>query len=255
MAEARPDYVQSLERGLRVLTTFSAEAPELSLSDVARRTGLKRATSRRILLTLEELGYVASNGRRFSLRPRALDVGYAYLSTMPVAEIAIPFMEELSRHFNESSSVAVLDGTDIVYIARVQANRIMSINLAVGSRLPAYATSMGRVLLAWLTPVELDAYFATARLATLTERTVAREERLREILAEVRARGWALTDQELEDGVRSVAAPLLARDRRAVAAMNMSTHAGRVSLARLRDEFVPRLLEAAEGVSRALRSR
>ena len=132
MGEPRPDYVQSLERGLAVLRAFSSAEPELTLSDVARRTALSRATARRLLLTLLELGYVATDGRVFKLRPRVLDLGYAYLSSLAVADLAVPTMEDLSRRFRESSSAAVLDGTEIVYVARVAVNRIMSISLAVG---------------------------------------------------------------------------------------------------------------------------
>jgi IclR family transcriptional regulator, pca regulon regulatory protein len=255
MPEARPDYVQSLERGLAVLTSFSGETPALTLSDVARRTGLTRATARRLLLTLEELGYVGSDGRLFRLRPKTLCIGYAYLSSLPVAEIAVPYMEELSTALHESSSAAILDGEDIVYIARVPAKRIMSVGLAVGSRLPAHATSMGRVLLAALEPARLDAFLDTATLAPITDRTVTDPCRLREILDQTRRRGWALVDQELEDGVRSIAAPLRDGSARPVAALNCSAHAGRVTLERLAAEFVPRLLDAAERISAALGAR
>ena len=255
MQDARPDYVQSLERGLAVLTSFSGDAPALTLSDVARRTGLTRATARRLLLTLEELGYVGSDGRLFRLRPKTLDIGYAYLSSLPVAEIAVPSMEELSTALHESSSAAILDGEDIVYIARVPAKRILSIGLAVGSRLPAHATSMGRVLLAALPAPDLDSLLATATLTPLTERTETDPCRLRRILDKVRCRGWALVDQELEDGVRSIAAPLRDGGGRAVAALNVSTHAGRVTRERLVAEFVPRLLDATARISGALGAR
>ncbi|HEY8756670.1 MAG TPA: IclR family transcriptional regulator C-terminal domain-containing protein [Candidatus Dormibacteraeota bacterium] len=255
MGEPRPDYVQSLERGLAVLRSFSREEPELTLSDVARRTNLSRATARRLLLTLLELGYVATDGRMFQLRPKVLDLGYAYLSSLAVAELAMPIMEDLSRVLKESSSAAVLDGTEIVYVARVAVNRIMSISLAVGSRLPAHATSMGRILLSGLPPDELDEYFERATLARLTDRTVVDEKRLRGILDEARERGWVLLDQELEDGVRSVAAPLCDGRGRAVAAMNVSAHAGRVDRQRMLDEFVPALVEGAAMVSRAISAR
>lgn len=255
MGEARPDYVQSLERGLSVLCAFSREEPELTLSDVARRTNLSRATARRLLLTLLKLGYVSTDGRLFTLRPRVLDLGYAYLSTLAVAELALPTMEELSRRLNESSSVAILDGTEIVYVARVAVNRIMSISLAVGSRLPAHASSMGRVLLSGLSPGQLNEYFKRATLVRLTDRTVGDEEELRGILDDVRERGWVLLDQELEDGVRSVAAPLCDASGRPVAAMNVSSHAGRTSLERMIEEFVPALLTGAANVSAALRAR
>lgn len=255
MGDPRPDYVQSLERGLAVLCAFSREEPELTLSDVGRRTNLSRATARRLLLTLLTLGYVATDGRVFKLRPRVLNLGYAYLSSLAVAELALPTMEDLSRRLKESSSAAVLDGTEIVYVARVAVNRIMSISLAVGSRLPAHATSMGRVLLSGLRPAELDEYFKRATLKRFTDRTVVDEQQLRGILDEVRERGWVLLDQELEDGVRSVAAPLCDATGRPVAAMNVSAHAGRVDRQRMLDEFVPALLEGAATVSGALRAR
>lgn len=253
--QARPDFVQSLERGLAVITAFSADVPAQTLSEVARRTGLTRATARRLLLTLEKLGFVAKSGGRFRLLARVLDLGYAYLSALPVAELALPPMEDLSRTLHESSSAAVLDGLDVVYVARVPANRIMSIRLAVGARLPAYPTSMGRVLLADLTPEALDGYFTDVDLRPLTERTVVDETRLRELLAEVRMRGWAMVDQELEDGVRSIAAPLRDSTGRAVAALNVSTHAGRVNRERLIEEFLPALLGASRMISQALGSR
>src|SRR4029450_12396595 len=154
---SRVDFVQSLERGLTVIQTFDAEHPRLTLSEVAARTGLTRATARRLLLTLGELGYVSSNGRRFSLTPRAPDIGYPYLSSLNVQQIAQPYLEALSERVHESVSVTVLDGADIVYVARVPTKRIMTISLGLGSRLPAYCTSMGRVLLAELGPDELAA--------------------------------------------------------------------------------------------------
>lgn len=248
------DHVRSLERGLAVLTSFSGESPALTASAIARRTGLTPGTARRLLLTLERLGYVRSDGRHFMLRPRALDIGYAYLSALPVADIALPYLEELSRRFNESSSCAVLDEHEIVYVARVPAKRIMSVGLAVGARLPAHATSMGRVLLAGLEPDALDAYFSRVRLPAITDRTITDEAALRIALCEIRRNGWAIIDQELEIGVRSVAVPLL--DRRGVAAaMNVSAHAGRVSLDQLRDVFLPPMLDAAAGISGGLRVR
>jgi IclR family transcriptional regulator, pca regulon regulatory protein len=238
MSDPGVDHVRSLERGLAVLTSFSSECPALTASAVAHRTGLTPGTARRLLLTLERLGYVRSDGRQFMLRPRALDVGYAYLSALPVADIALPFLEELSRRFNESASCAVLDEHEIVYVARV----------------PAHATSLGRVLLAGLAPDALDGYFSRARLSAITDRTITDEAALRQALCEIRRSGWAIIDQELEIGVRSVAVPLL--DRRGVAAaMNVSAHAGRVSLEQLRDAFLPPMLDAAASISLALRGR
>ncbi len=249
------DFVQSLERGLAVLRVFDAEHPRLTLSDVARLTGLTRATARRLLLTFERLGYMRSDGRRFELTPTVLDLGYAFLSSMQLPEIAQPFMESLSERVHESVSASVLDGHEIVYVARVPTKRIMAISLALGSRLPAASTSMGRVLLAGLCDVELDHFLYAAPLVARTERTIVDPAKLREVIDEVRRQGWALVDQELEDGVRSIAAPLRDRAGRTVAAINVSTHAGRVGARELRSAFVPLLLEAAGQITAALAKR
>lgn len=249
----RSQFVQSLERGLAVIRAFSGETPALTLSEVARLTGLTRATARRILLTLQSLGYVRSDGRLFSLTPQVLTIAHAYLSSLNLWEIARPAMEELVERTHESSSAATLDRTDIVYVARVPTKqRIMTISLAVGSRLPAHATSMGRVLLAHLSPAEQDEFFDRAELHPLTKRTVTDQGALRAILGGVRERGWALVDQELEEGVRSIAAPLRGSNGTVLAALNVSTHAGRVSLGTVRSEFLPALLETAEHISRDL---
>jgi IclR family transcriptional regulator, pca regulon regulatory protein len=248
-------FVQSLERGLAVLRVFGADAPALTLADVARRAELTRATARRILHTLHALGYVATDGKTFELTPKVLDLGYAYLSSMHLGDIAQPTMEALSEHVHESVSLAMLEGDDIVYVARVPTKRIMTISLGLGSRLPAHCTSMGRVLLADLPPAELDAYLCRARLVARTERTVTDPEVLRAVLVDVRAKGWALLDQELEDGVRSVAAPVRDRSGRAVAALNIGTQAARVTLQQLRADLVPALLDAAATISRQLAKR
>ena len=166
-------FVQSLERGLAVIRAFGPEDPELTLSDVARRTGLTRAAARRFLLTLADLGYVRSDGRLFALTPRVLDLGYAYLSSLSLPEVAEPHLERLAAEVRESSSVSVLDGDEIVYVGRVPTSRIMRVAINVGTRFPAYATSMGRVLLAALEPDELDAYLARAEIRPLTARAIA----------------------------------------------------------------------------------
>ncbi len=250
-----PDFVQSLERGLAVIRAFSHDRSRLTLSDVARETGMTRAAARRFLLTLEHLGYVSSDGRLFSLRPSVLQLGYAYLSSLSVAEVAQGHLEALADQLHESCSASTLDGEDIVYVARAATNRIMTIGLAVGTRLPAYCTSMGRVLLAALDEGELDAYLQSADLRARTDRTVTDPTRLRAELAEVRARGWCLVDQELEDGVRSVAVPVHDGDGRVVAAINASAHATRVPLARLREEFLPALQVCAEQINLDLAGR
>jgi len=249
------DFVQSFERGLAVLRSFGPDRPSMTLSEVAHQSGLTRAAARRFLLTLERLGYVAFDGRLFSLRPRVLELGYAYLSSLPIWELATPHMRDLVEQLHESSSSSVLDGDEIVYVARVPTKRIMTINLVVGSRLPAYPTSMGRVLLAGLRADELDGYLARVALKPLTERTITDEGRLRRAIDEVRDQGWAIVDQELEEGVRSVAAPLVNADGRVMAALNVSGHATRVTLDTLRRAFLPRVLETARRINADLRAR
>jgi IclR family pca regulon transcriptional regulator len=252
---ADSDYVQSLERGLSVITAFSHDRPRMTLSEVAAVTGLTRATARRFLLTLQRLGYVTSDERVFSLSPRTLELGYAYLSSTPFWDLAIPHMETLVDRLHESSSISVLDVDDIVYVARVPTKRIMTISLAVGSRLPAYCTSMGRVLLAGLRPEAFDAYLARVELTPLTARTVVVEEALRRIIDDVRSQGWAMVDQELEEGVRSVSAPLRDAHDRVIGALNVSAHATRTTLSELQRTFVPALLETAALINGGLARR
>jgi IclR family pca regulon transcriptional regulator len=245
-------FVQSLERGLAVIRAFGAENPELTLSDVARRTGLTRAAARRFLLTLADLGYVRSDGRLFALTPRVLDLGYAYLSSLSLPEVAEPHLERLVAEVHESSSVSVLDDDEIVYVGRVPTSRIMRVAINVGTRFPAYATSMGRVLLAALEPDELDAYLARADLRPLTPRAIATADELRAELARVRSQGWALVDQELEEGLRSVAVPI--RDStRVVAAVNVSAHASRASKDTVRKVLLPPLLRTAANIEADLK--
>ncbi|HET6211906.1 MAG TPA: IclR family transcriptional regulator [Micromonosporaceae bacterium] len=240
-----PDFVQSLERGLAVIRAFDANHPELTLSEVATVTGVTRAAARRFLLTLAELGYVRSDGRFFSLTPRVLELGYAYLSSQSLPEVAEPHLEALVADVNESSSVSVLDRDDVVYVARVPTSRIMTVAISVGTRFPAYATSMGRVLLAGLPDDELEAYLGRVGLKPLTGRTVGSVAALRAELARVRTQGWALVNQELEEGLRAVAAPIRDRSGRVAAAVNVSAHASRMSLEAMRRDLLPPLLIAA----------
>jgi IclR family pca regulon transcriptional regulator len=247
-------FVQSLERGLSVLCVFGADAPSLTLADVARRAELTRATARRVLHTLHALGYVAFDGKRFELTPKVLDLGYAYLSSLHLSDIAQPTMEALSDQVHESVSLALLDGDDIVYVARVPTKRIMTISLGLGSRLPAHCTSLGRALLAHLPDAERRAYLERVVLTPRTDRTITSRADLSVALEEVRARGWAMVDQELEPGVRSIAAPV--RDRsRVVAALNIGTQVSRVNLTRLRSTLVPALLDAAATITEQLAKR
>lgn len=244
-----PNFVQSLARGLAVIRAFDADHPELTLSDVAKSTGLTRAAARRFLHTLVELGYVRTDGRLFALRPRILELGYAYLSSLSLPELAMPTMERLVEQVRESCSMAVLDGDDVVYVARVPTKRIMSVAISVGTRFPAYATSMGRVLLAHRDPDSLDEYLATAKLEPLTGRTVTDPDRLRDILGKVREQGYCLVDEELEEGLRSIAAPIRDGEGRVVAAINVSAHISRGPTKIIREELLPPLLDTAEAIS------
>jgi IclR family pca regulon transcriptional regulator len=246
-------FVQSLERGLAVIRAFGADRPQLTLSEVARETGLTRAAARRFLLTLCDLGYVRSDGRLFSLTPRVLELGYAFLSSLSLTEVAEPHLERMVAEIHESSSVSVLDGDDIVYVARVPTSRIMRVSINVGTRFPAYATSMGRVLLAGLPEPALEEYLARVELHRLSSHTVRTAAALRREVGRVRAQGWAMVDQELEEGLRSIAAPVHDRSGRVVAAANVSAHASRWSAEALRRDLLPQLLATAERIEADLR--
>ncbi|WP_288799686.1 IclR family transcriptional regulator C-terminal domain-containing protein [uncultured Arsenicicoccus sp.] len=216
-------YVQSLARGLAVIRAFDDEHPEMTLSEVARRTDLSRAAARRFLLTLEALGYVRSDGRTFTLTPQVLRLGFAYLSSQTLPDVAQPHLQDLSERTRESTSVAVLDGDDIVYVARRATTRIMTVSILVGTRFPAYATSMGRVLLSGLPDDQREDYLARVQLERLTPHTVVTVEALRRSLDEVRETGWCMLDQELELGLRSLAVPIRDPRGQVVAAANVST--------------------------------
>jgi IclR family transcriptional regulator, pca regulon regulatory protein len=248
------EFVQSLERGLAVIRAFDAEHQDLTLSDVARITGLTRASVRRFLHTLVELGYMRSDGRRFSLRPKILELGYAYLSSLSLPEVAMPHLEQLVEKVHESSSVSVLDGDEVVYIARVPTKRIMRIAISVGTRFPAFATSMGRVLLAGQSDDWLDGYLASAELRPITRHTIADAQRLRAELVRIRAQGWALVDQELEEGLRSLAAPVRDADGRVIAAVNLSAHASRGTSEQMLADFREPLVATAKLIEDDLRA-
>ncbi|WP_249522937.1 IclR family transcriptional regulator [Modestobacter marinus] len=251
--ERSATFVQSLERGLAVIRAFDAEHPRLTLSDVARQTGLTRAAARRFLLTLVELGYVRSDGRLFALRPRVLELGYAYLSGLSLPEVARPHMEQLAAGVHESCSLSVLDGEEIVYVARVPTRRIMTVAINLGTRFPAHATSMGRVRPASRPEDERERYLASAPLAALTPFTVTDPDRLRRVLTETRDQGWALVDQELEEGLRSIAVPVRDGDGAVLAAMNISASARHVTPDAIRDELLPPLQAAAREIELDLR--
>ncbi|MDA2954577.1 MAG: helix-turn-helix domain-containing protein [Actinomycetota bacterium] len=246
------DHVQSLARGLLVLKTFSSEYPVLTLAEAARLTGLARATVRRSLHTLQELGYVTSDGRQFELTPRVLDLGFAYLHSAHIGDITQPYIESLSDQINESVSMAVLDGFDIIYIARVPTKRIMRIGLSLGSRLPALVTSMGRMIVADLPDEERKTFIKSAPIPKMTAKTLTNRVELLKVLTKAHERGWVMLDQELEDGVRSIAAPIRDKRGRTIAAINIGTQSGRVSTKQLSDEFLPLLINTAANISSAL---
>lgn len=251
--ERSPGFVQSLERGLAVIRAFDADHPELSLSGVARATGLTRAAAGRFLRTLVDLGYMHTDGRLFSLRPRILELGYAYLSGLGLPEVAQPHLERLVAAVRESSSVSVLDGDEIVYVARVPTKRIMTVAINVGTRFPAYATSMGRVLLAAQSDEWIAGFLASARLKPLTPHTITDPGQLHDELMLVRKQGWALADQQLEEGLRSIAVPLHDASGQVVAAVNVSAHISRGGNEVIRDELLPRLLSTVALIEQDLR--
>ncbi len=245
-------YVQSFARGLQVIRSFSADAPRQTLTEVAGRSELTRAGARRILLTLQSLGYVESDGKLFSLTPRILDLGFAYLSSMPIWNLAEPIMEALVDEVKESCSAAVLEGTDIIYVLRVPTHKIMSISLGVGSRLPAYCTSLGRVLLAGLPDEEVLSRLQASDRQALTRHTLTDVNDLLAKVQTTRKQGWSLVNQELEEGLVSLAAPVTNREGRTVAALNISGQANRTSAKIMQDSMLPALLAAAKTVSRLL---
>lgn len=246
------EFVLSLARGLDVIRSFDEDAPEMTLSQVAKRTNMPRAAARRFLHTLRTLGYVASDGHKFRLTPQVLSLGYAFLSSMTIWEVAQPFMEEVSQRVHESCSMSVLEGNDIVYVARVPTKRIMSVALGIGTRLPAHCTSMGRVLLANLPDDALDAYFSTSERQAFTDSTVTDEAALRDILDQVRVQQFALIDQELELGVRSIAVPLHDKTGRVLAGLNASGHAARVTSQEMEEDFLPHLRQATKEIAALL---
>lgn len=250
----RPHFVRSFERGLAVVRAFDAEHPALTLSEVARTCELTRAAARRFLLTLVDLGYVRTDGRLFRLTPRVLELGYAYLSGVTLPDLAVPHLERLVAQVGEPSSLCVLDGDDIVYLARVGARRIMTATITVGTRFPAHVTSVGRVALAHLPDEEIDARLARADLVPLTRRTLTSPGRLRTELRRVRRQGYAVVDQELEEGLRSVAAPVRDRHGEVVAGVNIPVHAGRTSVESVRRDLLPHLLATAARIEADLRA-
>ena len=219
------DFVQSLARGLAVITAFSEESPTMTLTEVAEKTGLTRATARRFLLTLESLGYVRAQGKGFSLTPLVMNLGYSYLASQGLSQIIAPHLADLSTQVHESASAAILDGGDIVYIARAAGRKIMQVQITLGTRFPAYATSMGRVLLADLDPTDSTGILEGSAPRALTANTITDVRELAKEIGRVREQGYAFVDQELEVGLRSLAVPVRDRNGRVLAAINVSTTA------------------------------
>jgi len=249
-----PNFMTSLARGLAVIRGFTQQKRSLTISQLSQRTGIPRAAVRRCLYTLSRLGLVASeDGRTFALRPKILGLGHAYLSSTTLASSAQPVLDRISDVLHESSSIALLDGDEILYVARSSTTqRIMSVDLGIGTRLPAYCTSMGRVLLAHLAPSERDDYFTRVKLVAHTSKTQIAPDKLRNDLDAVVSAGYAIVDQELELGLRSIAVPVRDLAGKVVAAMNISTQASRVSIAELERRFLPELEAGARELGAAL---
>ncbi|MDH4871123.1 IclR family transcriptional regulator C-terminal domain-containing protein [Pseudomonas sp. BN515] len=248
-----PNFMTSLARGLAVIHAFQERKRHLTIAQISHRTEIPRAAVRRCLHTLMKLGYVTTDGRTYSLLPKVLTLGHAYLSSTPLAVTAQPILDRLSDQLHEACSMATLEGDEILYIARsATPNRLISVDLSVGSRLPAYCTSMGRILLAALDDAALDDYLEHADLQVKTSRTVHTAEGLRASIAEIRRQGWVIIDQELEMGLRSVAVPVRDSAGQVLAALNVGTHVGRISRQELETRFLPALLEASKDLSTRL---
>ncbi|WP_260705046.1 IclR family transcriptional regulator domain-containing protein [Edaphobacter flagellatus] len=249
-----PNFMTSLARGLIVIQAFTQQNPQMTISQLSVRTGLSRAAVRRCLYTLTKLGFAgAEDGSRYSLRPRMLTLSHTYTASNTLSSAAQPILERMSAQLRESFSLATLDGDDIVYVARSTVNRVMAVDLHIGSRLPAYCTSMGRILLAYLPADQLEAYLARVALTPFTTRTVTSVEKLRLLLRNTRRNGYALCDQEYEVGLRSLAVPVFAPNGRAVATINLSGNAPRISTLEMQTRFLPHLRAAANELAVFLR--
>ncbi|SEG37561.1 transcriptional regulator, IclR family [Bryocella elongata] len=249
-----PNFMASLARGLVVIEAFTPQSPQMTISQLSQRTGLSRAAVRRCLYTLVKLGFAgADEAQRYSLRPKMLTLANTYTASSTLANAAQPILERMSASYKESFSVATLDGEEIVYIARTTMTRVMSVDLHIGSRLPAFCTSMGRVLLAYLPQDQLEHFLARLQLVQYTPRTVNSKEKLRLILRNVRRNGYALCDQEYEVGLRSIAVPVFAGNGRVVATVNLSGHAPRMPMLEMQTRFLPPLRAAASELSVFLR--
>jgi len=245
-----PNFMTSLARGLIVIQAFTQQSPQMTISQLSIKTGLSRAAVRRCLYTLTKLGFAgAEDGSRYSLRPRMLTLSHTYTTSNTLSSAAQPILERMSASLHESFSVATLDGEDIVYIARTQVNRVMAVDLHIGSRLPAYCTSMGRILLAYLPAEQLEQYLAKVNLIPHTTRTITSVEKLRLALRNIRRNGYAICDQEYEVGLRSIAVPVYSSSGRVVATLNLSGNAPRLSVLEMQNRFLTPLRNAATELS------
>ncbi len=249
----KSDFVQSLEKGLKVIAIFDDEHREMTLTEVANKVELTRANARRILLTLQYLDYVkCKDGKFFSLTAKVLCLGYSFLSSLSFKELAQPYIQALATNINESCSMSVLEGKDIVYVARVQTKRIMTISLGIGSRLPIHATSMGRVLMSGMVQKDLEKILDKIDLEAYTPHTITSKQELIKSINIIKQRGWALADQELEIGVRSIACPVKDKEGKTIAALNISGHASRVTKEEMIDNYLPPLQKTVEEIESAL---
>ncbi|MGH9595316.1 MAG: IclR family transcriptional regulator domain-containing protein [Edaphobacter sp.] len=244
-----PNFMTSLARGLIVIQAFTQQSPQMTISQLSIKTGLSRAAVRRCLYTLTKLGFAGAEDSRYSLRPRMLTLSHTYTTSNTLSTAAQPILERMSATLRESFSVATLDGEDIVYIARTQVNRVMAVDLHIGSRLPAYCTSMGRILLAWLPTEQLEQYLTKVDLIPHTTRTITSVEKLRLALRNIRRNGYALCDQEYEVGLRSLAVPVYSSTGRVVATLNLSGNAPRLSVLEMQSRYLTPLRNAANELS------
>lgn len=245
--ESAPYYVKSVEKTFAVLLAFTSEEPRLTVTRAAARADLSRAAARRFLLTLTDLGYLRADGNFFELTPRTLDIGASFMAGLTLPRIAEPHLKSLAAQLDETTSLCILDRTDVVYVARVAAPRLLSVSINVGTRFPAWATSMGRVLLAGLDAGEREAYLNAVQLRAFTDYTVSSVDQLREAIDQAGKAGWTIVSGELEEGLRGVAVPMN-RDSQVVAALNVSLQRHRAGAAAIEQEIVPLLQAAASRI-------